>query len=574
MNIESSLNNFVQHFFGKDFQYRNGQREIILDILNFYTENPEGLYLLDAPTGAGKSIIGMAVAGALAFEKKRGYILASDLSLQEQYENDINKFNMPWGSIKGVDNYTCDVNYEKFSLGDCRVRNMAMKDIRNLHCYSTCGYYSNRAKAITSPVSLLNYAYWLIQRNYVAPKVTDEPFEIRDFTICDEAHKITEIVQNHFSPSINDATVSRLENLRDFISKEFNMGVMVDREKLQNVISQLFKEEDNSKLMFLLSEFEHYLGEFVKKANASKDYIGKTYKGRDIPRNLWKGLSLCDWVKDLHCKFEDYNMILTEVGGHMMVKNPSTNKIVFNCIEEGYMMGNYFHSQAKFRLMMTATMGSSKDFIHNIRANGAIKYKRIDSNFDFSNSPIYFYSKRKMSINEKDKTLPWIYETINKVLDKHSEESGIIHSASYDITNKIFENLAPRHRNRVLIYQDSEEKREILRDFNNRKNAVLMGPSILEGLDLSQDKSRFQVFAKVPYPNLQDRYVKAKIKAVPSWYNWKSIIAILQGVGRSVRSQEDWAITYFLDGNLADLMHSNRSAFPQEFKDRLRIIKT
>lgn len=573
MNIEETLDKFTLQFFGKNFKYRDNQRETIIDILNFYTEHPDGLYLLDAPTGSGKSIIAITVAGVLSFEKKTGYILASDLSLQEQYESDIEKFSLPWGSIKGVDNYDCSINYEKFSLGDCKVRNMTMNVIRGLHCFPTCGYYMNRTKAMLSPVSLLNYAYWLIQRNYVAPRLPDEPFEIRDFTICDEAHKVTEIVQHHFSPMINDQTMSKLDNLRDFISKELNTAIKLDREKLQSVIKILFIEEDPAKLMYALSEFELYLEMYAQKANEGKDYLGKLHKDKEIPRHLWKGLGLCDWVKDMHCKFEDYNKILSNVGVDMMVKNPGVNSVVFNCIDEGYMMNKYFHSQAKFRLMMTATMGSSKDFIHNVRAEGPIKYKRLESTFDFSNSPIYFYTKRKMSMNEKEKTLPWIYETVNKILEKHHDESGIIHSASYEVTNKIYEHIDPKFRDRVLIYQDSSEKNDILRDFHNRKNAVLIGPSLLEGLDLYDDKSRFQVFAKVPYPNLQDRYVKAKSNVMPGWYNWKSIIAILQGVGRSVRSQDDWAITYFLDGNLADLMHSNRSAFPNEFKNRLRIVK-
>jgi Rad3-related DNA helicase len=575
MKYEKHLNDFVHQFFGPNFNFREGQRELILDILEFYESNPEGLYLLDAPTGTGKSIIAISVAGALSFGKKKGYILASDIALQNQYEESFDKYQMPWGSIKGVDNYLCDINYEKFSLGDCKVRNMKTQDIKKLSCYSSCGYFSNRNKAMQSPVSLLNYAYWLIQRNYVAPRATGpEPFETRDFTICDEAHKVTEIVQNHFSPSVSESTTAKLESLREFISKEFNMVVNVDIQKLRTVISNLFKEEDKSRLMFLLSEFEMYLAEFVKKAILGKDYIAKLYKDSTIPRTMWKGLGLCDWVKDMHCKFEDYNKILAESGVDAMVKNPSTTKVIFNCIDEGYMMGNYFHSQAKFRLFMTATMGDSKDFLSQIRGTGAVKYSRIDSTFNFENSPIYLYTKRKMSFSQKEQTLPWIYETVNKVLELHSEESGIIHSASYDITNKIYDNLKPEHRKRVLIYQDSEEKKEILADFHKNKNMVLMGPSLLEGLDLHEDKSRFQIFAKVPYPNMKDRFVKAKIDVDPGWYNWKSIIAILQGVGRSVRSQDDWAVTYFLDGCLVDLIQYNRRAFPSEFKGRLKIIKT
>ena len=99
-----------------------------------------------------------------------------------------------------------------------------------------------------------------------------------------------------------------------------------------------------------------------------------------------------------------------------------------------------------------------------------------------------------------------------------------------------------------------------------------MGPSLLEGLDLKDDWSRFQVFAKVPYLSLGDRFVKAKLGINPSWYRWKAIINILQGTGRSVRSETDWAVTYILDGSLSDLIHNNRHAFPKEFMSRIRII--
>lgn len=34
-------------------QFRPQQKEVILDILEAYFEDPEGIYLLDAPTGIG-----------------------------------------------------------------------------------------------------------------------------------------------------------------------------------------------------------------------------------------------------------------------------------------------------------------------------------------------------------------------------------------------------------------------------------------------------------------------------------------------------------------------------------------
>ena len=45
--------------FGKDFEFRKGQREIITKICETYLEDPESTLVIDAPTGAGKSLIAM-----------------------------------------------------------------------------------------------------------------------------------------------------------------------------------------------------------------------------------------------------------------------------------------------------------------------------------------------------------------------------------------------------------------------------------------------------------------------------------------------------------------------------------
>ena len=136
------------------------------------------------------------------------------------------------------------------------------------------------------------------------------------------------------------------------------------------------------------------------------------------------------------------------------------------------------------------------------------------------------------------------------------------------------ESLSDESQKRVLIYRDSSEKKDLLKDFEEQSGMVIIGPSLLEGLDLKDDQSRFQVFAKVPFPSMADKYVKAKMEVSREWYDWKSIIAILQGIGRSIRSDQDWAVTYFLDGCLGDLINRNRSSFPPEFLSRLMLVKS
>ena len=574
--IENLLDKYVTKTFGSDFEFRPQQKEAIIDISQAFFDGTCNLYLLDAPTGAGKSIIAMVTAGFLSDFNLNGYILASDLALQTQYENDFKRLNTQWGSVKGVDNYNCVVNNEKFSLGECKIKNISYdKAESTMPCFNDCGYFSNRKKAIKSPVSLLNYSYWLIQRNYVEPKMKEKghtiPFPKRDFTFCDEAHKVSDIVQNHFSPRIDDRSVDKMEKIRMFLQKNRLGAPSVSALKLRTLVKDMFKEEDVSKLYNLLKTFELYLIDFIKSSSKVKDVVAERYAKIEVPKEWKFNLALLDWLKDMHCKYEDYNHIISQAGLDSLIKNQQGEQIVFNCLDESYMMDRHFHTQGSFKLLMTATMGDPSVFLKTIGATDA-RYFKMDSTFDYEKSPIYFYPKRKMSMAQKDKTIPWAVKKVDDILSKHKNERGIIHSGSYEITSRIHAGLSEENKKRVLIYQGTQEKEKALERYLYEDNLILMGPSILEGLDLSADKSRLQIFLKVPFPSLGDRFVKAKMVNQPDWYDYRTITSILQGIGRSVRKDGDWAVTYFLDGCLGDLLRRKRSFFPTEMQKRIIVV--
>ena len=251
-----------------------------------------------------------------------------------------------------------------------------------------------------------------------------------------------------------------------------------------------------------------------------------------------------------------------------MIKNPGEKHIVFNCIDEYYLLQRHFYNKFGFKVLMTATMGSPKDFMRNHGLKSA-KYYKIDSGFEWERSPIIVYPGKKMSARFLEENFDWAVERTVSILQNHSKERGIIHTGSYDLGEKMWRALPKELRKRVLIYKGSEEKDKIIKKLKKQPDTVLMGPSLLEGLNLVDDDSRFQVFLKVPYPHLGDKYVKAKLDNSQYWYNWKTSIAVLQGIGRSIRTPQDWAVTYFIDGCFADLLRSASDQFPQEFKSRL-----
>ena len=394
------------------------------------------------------------------------------------------------------------------------------------------------------------------------------PFPQRDFVICDEAHKLLDIVQNHFSPIITDDIQNKIAKILDLMVDNDLPAPKIDLVKFDKLVKQIFSDEIEISLLANLDKLVEQLGLIVKANERTREVMADEFGENELSADLKQLFRLTDWCKDCHCKFEDYVAILKKVGVQKMIKNPADKHIVFNCIDEYYLLQRHFYNRFGFKVLMTATMGSPKDFMRNHGLTSA-KYFKMDSYFIWEKSPIIFYPGKKLSARHLEENIDWAIEKTVELLTTHINQRGIIHTGSYDLGERVWSKLPREIRKRVLTYRGSEEKDKIIRKLKKNPNTVLMGPSLLEGLNLANDDSRFQIFLKVPYPHLGDRYVKAKLEDSQTWYNWKTSISVLQGVGRSIRTPSDWAVTYLLDGNFADLLKAAGDQFPSEFKSRL-----
>lgn len=572
--LKQDFESFIECKYPK-LVFRPYQKAVIFDIIKTYLEGEKDVYLLQAPTGSGKSVIALIVSHFLEESGYSGYILASDLSLHKQYVDNFNSYNLSWGHIKGVDNYECVVNHEKFSLGDCKNKSISYENAEKLDCFQRCGYLTSRKKAIASKVTLLTYSYALIQRNYVEEKMQGAgrgvPFPQRDFVICDEAHKVVEIVQNHFSPKIGWDVYQKAVKLVEFLKTKQLPIPKSETVEIQGVIREIFKEEDKDKLSSLLVELQNRLSDILRVVSDLPDRL-KKLKVETVPKEWMNALGLKDFIKDVHCKVEDYNVIIKRVGNTKLIKNPTgPETVTFNCLEENYMMTKHFHKKFGFKILMTATMGNPKSFGRSLGISSA-RYQNIPSTFNYEKSPIIYYSGKKLSYAEKEKNLPWAIETVKTIISKEVGNSGIIHTGSYEFTKRLYESLNVFEKKRVILYEDSAAKETAINEFFKKDGAILIGPSLLEGLDLVEEKSRFQIFLKVPYPSLHDKFVAEKLKENSEWYDWKTAISILQGVGRSIRTPDDYARTYIIDGCFSILLRKNRDGFPKEFLDRILIV--
>tara|TARA_B110000881_G_scaffold8111_1_gene6255 strand:+ start:462 stop:2195 length:1734 start_codon:yes stop_codon:yes gene_type:complete len=559
--------------FGEGFAFRDGQREIIEAICNSYLEDPNATLVVDAPTGAGKSLIAMWSAHVLKELGNRGYLITSDLSLQDQYESDFYRLGLRWPSIRGVDNYECSVNGLPFSLGDCKLKGMGYEQAEKLSCYSSCDYLQNRKRSIEQPIALLNYSFWLIQRNYVEDRMLQDnkevPFKSRDFVFFDEAHKVDEIVQGHFSPRIDIGIVDRFGLANRFIQKQ-DIGTPIQTlGSIKSIVTRLLTEKSKPALFEAMQDFRKIAKVYRKAAQITKAQAGKRFKNREVPRDWATALTTFDRIKDVYCKFDDYVALIKDVGVDSMVINQMEDEAKFMCVEEGRMIQKYLHDRAGFKVFMSATIGDPRAFVKIMGIKNA-KFIRVPNAFNYDKSPVVFVNRHKLSFREREASLPKVVKILDQIISKHSGQRGVIHTGSYMFANYIKQN--SKHTFRLMDYENSKDKKGIIELFKKKDDAVLMGPSLLEGLDLKDDISRFQIFFKVPYPNVSDPLIKAKMQHSKEWYDWKTGISIMQGVGRSVRSKDDWAVTYVLDACFRSLINK-KGFFPPSFQERIKTIK-
>lgn len=561
----------LKHY-GPTFKFRPNQKEAVVNtIFNWLTGNTKDV-ILQGPTGSGKSAIGLLVASVLSEEYgKRGYIVISDLSLIQQYERDCEKFFPLYAVIKGQQTYTCHKNGLNFATGVCKLK--GCKSYADIYakfpeCVDECQYLIDREYAIKSRVTVCTYSFWLIQQNLVKPKVDNPPFNTRDFVICDEAHKLVSIVQNHFSPSFGEGDIGRFKNVVESASED-DLPIVDELERIRERIKFC---EDNQKIYDLLKEYLDKMRIVTDAAETIKRELSDKLENKEKLDKEDKTLvTNSDFIDDHFQTFQEYLEIIDKSGVQSLVKNPNGERILFNCIDESYLMGKYFHSNCGYKLYMSATIGEPNAYARDIAANNFFSID-IPSTFDFTNSPIFYVAEYKLSYKEKQYSLPKIVDMIVATINMYVGKRGIIQTGSYEFAKKLMDSVPESIKQRLILYDGSKEKDEAIVYFKMCDDKILVGPSLIEGLSFDDDLCRFQIIMKVPYPSLADRFVKAKQEIKPEWYSNTTAISILQGVGRGIRSEYDWCVTFIFDGCFTYLMQRSYDMFPKEFISRIKPI--
>jgi Rad3-related DNA helicase len=518
----------------------------VLDFIERSVLAGERNIIIQAPTGVGKSYIAKAVCDWAS----SSYICTSTKQLQDQYLTDFTSLS----AVKGRSNFPC-VHRAGASFcdeGTCTSGSSNFKCSHGLTIEPNnhfaaesaskgslywrtseerCCYFENKINGMNASTTVQNYTYMLYE--HYGPK----DFFCRSVIIFDECHNIEKELLNFLCLTLSKASV----NLVNTYLLKLNCTPIefVSFKEIEESTKDMKYGDINLYWISFLTDLQEQLKIILTKFNtlggSSKDYRQLEALSDKVPVVLSLLKDRVDnWIID---EKEDYMHNLSSV----LFKPLMVYSYVEKCL---CCMG-------AVRVFMSATILDPAYFAATLGLDSYV-YKEIPPVFTPAQNKLYSmhfadfsYSKLKqLNASEEKNFFEQVVQKIDSILEQHINEKGLIHCGTYELQDYI--RSYSKYSSR-LIFPTAVDKVYLLRTHKTLSNSVVCSPSITEGVDFKNDLSRFQIIVKLPYLDLDDLQTKQRMKIDPDFYPYNTAKTLIQELGRSVRNDKDWCVSYILD---------------------------
>ncbi len=504
--------------------YRQGQREAITAARDAFKRGKR-FVVIEAPTGSGKS----AIAVTLAREAGSAYVLTAQKLLQEQYLRDFPDLAL----MKGRANYRCLVAPTHAAAAPCITG-------RKFPECDDCPYFRAKDEAMAADNALLNYAYYLTELNYQGG------FGPRELLILDEAHNAESALMSFTYVTLSDVQLRRV-GVAETLPTAFDDGEFF--EFAEDIVPLLKKRR---------REFETQL------------------KGAKLPEGIaLELLSHKQWLDNLLARLELLTYSRDEENVEWVVERTSGSEgqsVTFKPVKVAAFAQELMFRFGERVLMLSATILDPPTYLRSLGIDPSeAEVIAVASDFPPENRPIFPKNTARMTRHYMERDLPKLVHEITELMEAHPDDKGLIHTHTYKIAAYIAKNLPKRYLSRLVTHYGADGRDAALEQhLRSRGPTVLLTPSMTEGIDLPGDLSRWQVICKLPYPYLGDPQIARRKAIDPIWYDWRTCLTVVQAYGRSVRSADDFAVTYVLDADFGAFVKRQRTRLPSWFLEAVQ----
>ena len=504
--------------------YRQGQREAIAQASDAFGRGKR-FVVIEAPTGSGKS----AIAVTLARQAQSAYILTAQKLLQEQYLRDFPDMAL----MKGRSNYRCLVAPTHAAAAPCIAG-------RKFPECDDCPYFLAKDMAVAADNAIMNYAYYLAELNYSGG------FGPRDLLVLDEAHNAEAALMGFIEVNLSDVALRRV-------------GIS---ENIPSAIDDLEFFDFAEDVMPLLKGRSKTLDLELRKNQFPADVALEQMQHKQWLDNQLGRLRL---LTDSRIE-DDVEWVVEHKRGS------EGQSVTFKPVRVSAFAEPLLFNFGERVLMLSATILDPPTYLRSLGiAPEEAEVIAVKSEFPPENRPIYPKPVAKLTRHHLERDLPKLVAEIVELLESHPYDKGVIHAHTYKIAAYIARNLPKRYQKRLVTHYSADGRDAALEQhIRSREPTVLLTPSMTEGIDLADDLSRWQVICKLPYPYLGDPQIARRKSLDAAWYEWRTCLTVVQAYGRSVRSAEDFAVTYVLDADFPAFVKRQRKRLPGWFLEAVQ----
>lgn len=505
-------------------------RPLQVSVLNAVERAYEDGYryvIVEAPVGSGKSA--MAICAARKYGTS--HILTPKKNLQDQYFEDFSKHIH---LMKGRSAYPCiykdasqysriiseikkggtpspAITGTSVAEGACSTGSEKVYDECNAR--HRCPYSVALDKAIQEDHVVHNVHSFIFQA-YMHSK-----FDKRGIVIVDEVHTLEDIC-------------------RDFMTREIRIPGKAGVDYTVPVFDHIAEYRE-----FLLRD------DFLpRRVDARKEYINA------VDALLVTGMKgfVVEWSVDDFFNKSTLRFIPKSIRG-------VPESLIFSFGERVLLMSGTIYDKAAF----CYSLGISEEEAY---------FMRVPSTFPASQRPIIMKQQYMTGTSFKNwkENIPRIADIVSNIMERFPEVKGLIHTPSYYLNDDLIKHLKTGISNRVKTHGKSNFRDALESFYASKEPLVFFSPICQEGVDFKDDRARFQVILRIPYPSMESKLVKALADENYAWYNRKALQAFGQQTGRINRSERDHGVTILVDDRFPAFIRKNSSKLPKWFLDAIR----
>ncbi|ASV44621.1 putative ATP-dependent helicase [Agrobacterium phage Atu_ph04] len=517
---------------------RDKQMIAIRKVLEAFAEGYRHVFL-EAPTGLGKSAIGVCVGSYMNEEfstietPHKTAIGTITKFLQDQVTHDFPRLRDIRSS--GDPRYMCEINTNK-GTEDCIVNRKKTDD----KCMKSCPYKIALMEFRKGPLSISNVHF-----------IANAPFRY-NLGVIDECHEVGNVIASQAELKMTDVDFSKLSLI-------FREDTDTVKEMWDKVVYFIAGKKDGEVFDFMDTDFlldidlENYK-ERVDGLAGTSEFGSINRQFSFFANNVNKALLISNakMVKVIE-KFQD----------------DRTGKIdeleIIRPIYAREFAPSMIFSKADRFLHMSATICGFEGYAKELGLNyDQCKGIEVDHVIDAERRLVHFRPVSWMSAKNEQLDVERTVNFIDSVIDKFENQNTIIHSTSY----KRAQMIRDRSKHDIVIPKNAKEAVSYLK--TREKGCFVASPSLIAGVDGKDDMCRVNIIAKVPFPSFGDPRVKYLAKHNPEIINQDLVRRMVQAAGRGTRHEEDYSTSFVIDGMFEKIYNEYRHFFPKWFVEALR----